>query len=331
MKVVDMHCDTIAKIYKDHKRGTGGSILKNQLMVDLMKMQDGDYGLQNFALYTNLERAQGRPFEYCMELLDTFYTEMETHEDMIGIVKTYEDIEKNWKQGKMSALLTVEEGAVCCGSLGLLRDLYRLGVRMMTLTWNYPNELAFPNMKITDEDGKTRMAPDTEHGLTKTGIAFVKEMERLGMIIDISHLNDAGIWDVFQNTRKPFVASHSNARAVASHPRNLTDGMIRALAERGGVMGINYYACFLRDFGPDEKPVSRLSDMVEHMKHIRGIGGIGCMGLGSDFDGIDGELEMGDAGKLPMLGDAMKKAGFTTSEIEAVFYKNVLRVYKEIL
>lgn len=331
MKVVDMHCDTIAKIYKDHKRGTGGSILKNQLMVDLMKMQDGDYGLQNFALYTNLERAQGRPFEYCMELLDTFYTEMEAHEDMIGIVKTYEDIEKNWKQGKMSALLTVEEGAVCCGSLGLLRDLYRLGVRMMTLTWNYPNELAFPNMKITDEDGKTRMAPDTEQGLTKTGIAFVKEMERLGMIIDISHLNDAGIWDVFQNTRKPFVASHSNARAVASHPRNLTDGMIRALAERGGVMGINYYACFLRDFGPDEKPVSRLSDMVEHMKHIRRTGGIGCMGLGSDFDGIDGELEMGDAGKLPMLGDAMKKAGFTTSEIEAVFYKNVLRVYKEIL
>lgn len=175
------------------------------------------------------------------------------------------------------------------------------------------------------------MAPDTEHGLTDTGIAFVEEMERLGMVIDISHLNDAGIWDVFRHTGKPLVASHSNARAIASHPRNLTDHMIRTLAGRGGVMGINYCTAFLRDFGPGEEPVSRISDMVMHMKHIRNIGGIGCIGLGSDFDGISGTLEMRDAGRLPMLADAMEKEGFTASEIEAVFYKNVLRVYKEVL
>ena len=194
MKVVDMHCDTIAEIFKDHERGGRQSILENRLMLDLRKMQAGDYGLQNFALYVNLEQAKGRPFEFCMELLDTFYQEMEAHEDIIGIVRTYDDIRRNWEQGRMSALLTVEEGGTCQGKTAFLRDLYRLGVRMMTLTWNFPNELAFPNARIEEADGTFRMAPDTEHGLTDTGIAFVKEMERLGMIIDISHLNDAGIW-----------------------------------------------------------------------------------------------------------------------------------------
>lgn len=331
MKVVDMHCDTISELHKNHLQGGNDSILKNTGMLDLMKMQKGDYGLQNFALYTNLERAEGRPFEYCMALLDTFYTEMEAHSDRIGIVRSYEDIEKNWNQGKMSALLTIEEGAVCQGNLAFLRDFYRLGVRMMTLTWNYPNELAFPNKKERLANGKTRTVPDTENGLTETGIRFVQEMEHLGMIIDVSHLNDAGIWDVFRYTKKPFVASHSNARAVASHPRNMTDDMIRCLAQRGGVMGINYYSCFLHDFGQDEPEMSRISHMVEHMKHIRNVGGIECIGLGSDFDGIDCELEMGDASMVPMLAETMEREGFTGTEIEAVFYKNVLRVYRELL
>lgn len=331
MKVVDMHCDTISELYKDHKGGGSRSILENDLMIDLKKMRRGDYGLQNFALYTNLERARERPFEYCMELLDTFYTEMEACADMIGIVKSYEDIHANWRAGKMSALLTIEEGGVCQGNLRFLRNFYRLGVRMMTLTWNFPNELASPNRKVVGRDGKFHMLPDTQHGLTKTGIEFVQEMERMGMIIDISHLNDAGIWDVFRYTKTPFVASHSNARTLASHPRNLTDEMIRALSERGGVMGINYYACFLKDFGEGEKQVSRISHMVEHMKHIKKVGGVQCIGLGSDFDGIDGELEMKDASMLPLLAGAMEKAGFTYSEIEAVFYRNVLGVYREIL
>ena len=331
MKVIDMHCDTISELHKDHLQGGSSSILENSLMIDLKKMQAGDYGLQNFALFTSLERAEGKPFEYCMGRLDTFYTEMEAHSDMIGIVRSYRDIEDNWRKGRMSALLTIEEGGVCQGSLRFLRDFYRLGVRMMTLTWNFPNELGFPNKRERREDGTTYLVPDQSNGLTGTGIEFVEEMERLGMIIDVSHLNDAGIWDVFRHTKKPFVASHSNARAVASHPRNMTDDMIRELADRGGVMGINYYTCFLRDFCQDEAPVSRVSYMVEHMKHIRNVGGIGCLGLGSDFDGIECELEMKDASMVPMLADAMKREGFSQSEIEAVYYKNVLRVYREIL
>lgn len=334
MKVVDMHCDTIAKIYYLQRDGKEGSILRNDLHIDLEKMEKGDYLLQNFALFVNLEKHE-RPFEYAMKLADVFYTEMEAHSDKIGIVRSWADIEANRAAGRMSALLTLEEGGICQGELSYLRDFYRLGARMMTLTWNYRNELAWPN-KLAETDGEpvrpSKYIPDTEHGLTETGITFVEEMERLGMIIDISHLNDAGIWDVFRHTKKPFVASHSNARVLASHPRNLTDEMIRELGARGGVAGINFCAAFLRDTEDGGNPVhSRIDDMVRHMKHMKKVGGIGVIGLGTDFDGITSIVEMGDCSGMQQLADEMSRQGFTTGEIEAVFHENVLRVYKELL
>lgn len=329
MKTVDMHCDTIAELFYRKREGKDVSILRNDCHVDLERMEKGDYCLQNFALFTCLDREK-EPFKYCMKLLDLFYTEMEQYKDRIGIVKSFGDIKENMEAGRMSAMLTIEEGEACEGELAFLRNFYRLGVRMMTLTWNYPNKLGYPN-HIRIEDGKAFFEPDGEHGLTETGIAFLEEMERLGVIVDISHLSDAGIWDVFRYTKKPFVASHSNARAVAENPRNLTDEMIRKLSERGGVAGINYCAAFLHDWEDETQSVSRVEDMVAHMKHMKKIGGIGCIGLGSDFDGIGGMLEMNSPEKLPMLEAAMGKAGFTESEIEAVFYKNVLRVYEELL
>ena len=329
MKVVDMHCDTISELLHARERGEEASILENHLHIDLKRMQKGDYLLQNFAMFVHLGKTAD-PFHYAMKLVDLFYNELEPYSDRIGIVKSWEDIEENQKAGKMSAMLTLEEGGICKGDLSCLRDFYRLGARMMTITWNFPNELGFPNGK--DESvSPARSVPDTEHGLTETGIAFVQEMERIGMIIDISHLNDAGIRDVFHYTKKPFVASHSNARALARHPRNLTDEMIRALAERGGVAGINYYAPFLKD--ADKKmPLQGLcSDMVAHMKHMKQVGGIGCIGLGSDFDGIDTATEMKDCSGMQLLADVMSREGFTTGEIEAVFHDNVLRVYRELL
>lgn len=329
MKVLDMHCDTIGELFARKEKGIGYSILENDCVIDLERMKKGDYCLQNFALFTNLSR-RDRPFEYCMKLVDLFYTELEKHCDIIGIVKSYEDIEKNMKTGKMSAMLTMEEGGACQGELSFLRNFYRLGVRMLTLTWNYKNELGYPN-HIWYENGKKYSEPDREHGLTETGLAFVTEMERLGMIIDVSHLSDAGIRDVLEHTKKPFVASHSNARSVAKNPRNLTDDMIKKISERGGIAGINYYADFLHDWEEGETPISRVQDMIQHMKHMKKIGGIQCIGLGSDFDGIDCELEIKSPDQLPLLEAAMRKAGFTEEEIEAVFYRNALRVYKEIL
>ncbi|MCI8959509.1 MAG: membrane dipeptidase [Lachnospiraceae bacterium] len=331
MNVVDMHCDTIAELYYSHRDGGNASVLENSLHIDLKRMQKGQYLLQNFALFVHMEREK-EPFAYAMKLVDTFYRELEAWPELIGIVKSWEDIEANRKAGRMSALLTLEEGGVCQGELAYLRDFYRLGARMMTLTWNFQNELASPNRIIRSPEGPVRFAPDTEHGLTPRGIEFVREMERLGMIIDVSHLGDAGIWDVFRYTTKPFVASHSNARSLASHPRNLTDDMIRALAERGGVAGINFCAAFLRDEEDGKEPVhSYCRDMVAHMKHMRRTGGIGCIGLGTDFDGITSQVELVDCSGMQMLADEMSRQGFTTGEIEAVFYGNVLRLYKELL
>lgn len=324
MKVVDMHCDTIAELYYLKRDGKAGSILENTLHIDLKKMQKGDYLLQNFALYTDLLKIE-HPFEYAMELADVFFTEMESYPDLIGIVKSWQDIEANHKRGRMSALLTIEDGGVCQGNLDYLRDFYRLGVRMMTLTWNYPNELGYPNHI------KERL-PDTVNGLTQTGILFLREMERMGMIIDVSHLSDAGIYDVFRYTTRPFVASHSNARTLCSHPRNLTDDMIRKLAQRGGVIGINFYASFLQKEKSDQQlSHSYCYDIVTHMKHMKKIGGVDCIGLGTDFDGIESIVEMKDCSGMEMLAGEMKRQGFLTSEIEGVFHKNVLRIYQELL
>ena len=329
MKVVDMHCDTISELLHIRKQWEHDTMLENHLQIDLNKMQKGDYLLQNFAMFVHLGREKD-PFYTAMKLIDLFYTELEPYSDRIGIVKNWKEIEENRKAGRMSALLTLEEGGVCRGDLSCLRDFYRLGARMMTITWNFQNELGFPNGK--DESvTPARAIPDTVHGLTETGIAFVQEMERLGMIIDISHLNDAGIWDVFRYTRKPFVASHSNARALAGHPRNLTDEMIRALADRGGVAGINYFDAFVKDRVDGKAALSLCRDMVAHMKHMKQVGGIGCIGLGSDFDGFGSPVEMKDCSGMQLLADEMSREDFSTGEIEAVFSENVLRVYKELL
>ena len=171
-----------------------------------------------------------------LELADVYYDELDKNQDLIRPVYSYADIESNRKAGLMSAMLTVEEGGVCKGNPAFLRTLYRLGVRMLTLTWNFPNELGWPNLEVPGEGvDPESFRPDfrkanVNQGLTETGIAFVQEMERLGMIVDVSHLSDAGFMDVLRVTKKPFVASHSNARAVCSWARNLTDDMIRLLA-----------------------------------------------------------------------------------------------------
>ena len=223
----------------------------------------------------------------------------------------------------MSALLSIEEGACCKGDLDILRNFYRLGVRMMTLTWNYENELGFPNEIINN-----KLVCD--RGLKDRGFEFIEEMENLGIIIDVSHLSDAGFYDILNNTKKPFVASHSNARSICNHRRNMTDDMIKKLADRGGVMGLNFYSNFLNE-NTKFSDLSKLDDMIKHLKHIKNIGGIEVIGLGSDFDGIDCKVEIENASKMQILAEKIKKEGFTEDEVEHIFYKNVLNLFKEIL
>lgn len=343
MKTVDMHCDTISELYKKRKTGSTENLYENEGHIDLCKLQKGDALLQNFALFVSMGRTEDS-LEEVLEMTDLYYRELEANKALIAPVYCFADIEKNRKAGKISALLTVEEGAVCKGNTAYLRDLYRLGVRMMTLTWNYPNELGYPavcaaesRMSSAQGAGAENGAipfykrADREHGLTETGKEFVAEMERIGMILDVSHLSDAGFYDVLKLTKKPFVASHSNARAVCPWVRNLTDDMIKRLADRGGIIGLNFCPDFLTEVSPGEPNPGTITAITAHAKHIIHVGGIDCIGLGSDFDGIDGHAGLKDYSYMPLLAEAFGKEGFSESEIEKIFYKNVLGLYKELI
>lgn len=330
MKVADMHCDTIMSIYQGLKKGQEISLRKNDLNISIEKMQKGDYLLQCFAMFVPLQMVENA-FETCNEMIDVFYQQLDQNKDTIALALNYEDIIKNQNEGKMSAVLTIEEGATTKGNLHFLRNLYRLGVRMITLTWNYENGIGFPNYQKMEDGTVNKQLPNTHDGLTQEGIALVREMERLGIIIDVSHLSDAGFYDVLKYTTKPFVASHSNARGQSYHVRNMTDDMIKEFAKRGCVMGINYAADFLAQNTGEPDFMSRVDDMIKHIQYIKDLVGIDCIGLGSDFDGISQNLEMKDASMMSMLENKMREAGFSEEEIEKVFYKNVLRVFKEVL
>lgn len=360
MKVIDMHCDTIYRLLCLQEQEKSECLRQNGGQLDLLRMRAGSYLLQNFAMFVELDR-DGDPWERVCRLYQHYRMELERNRNILAPVLCYKDIAANEAAGKLSAMLTVEEGGVCKGEIGKLRKLYEMGVRMMTLTWNFPNEIGYPNFDRelgrkaseakelwekcesgTDEyEQRYKEAQEAfevfNHtcnrvgGLTEKGKELVAEMERLGMIPDVSHLSDAGFYDVLAVTGKPFVASHSNARSVCPCIRNMTDDMIRKLADRGGVMGLNYCADFL-----EEKPVGvvnqgSIAAVARHAEHIANVGGIEVLGLGSDFDGIDAYEEIPGAQGMEALWEGLRRAGFTESQLDMIFYRNVLRLYKEIL
>lgn len=331
MKVVDFHCDTLSGLHHAIKCGTPRAFLDNDLHIDLNKLKKGDYLLQCFAAFINLGDKENNPLVTALEEFDVFYQFMAQYPDDIRQVKTWADLEANRAAGRISALLTVEEGGCCLGNLSILRMFYELGVRIMTLTWNYENELAYPNAVLGGSFPVSSCNANDSCGVKETGFVFLKEMERLGIIIDVSHLSDAGFWDVVHHTTRPFIASHSNARAKCGHVRNLTDDMLRAISERGGITGINYCAAFL-DNRPDfENCRSTVALMADHIEYIRQVGGLDMIALGSDFDGIENNLEMSDCSKLPMLEAELHRRHYSDDAIEKIFHGNALRVLREFL
>lgn len=347
MKIIDMHCDTISRlrterkenVLPDHKTNKP-ELRSSSFQIDLEKMKKGSYLLQNFALFVNLSEEED-PYWAALEMVHLFFEEMEHNQDIIRPVTSYKEIEENKKSGLMSALLTLEEGEICKGSLEHLKHFYDLGIRMMTLTWNFENQLGFPNRypkrrtnSGIETDSSSRYpfyGSSNPTGLTKTGLEFLEEMEHLGIIIDVSHLSDGGFYDVYNHTHLPFVASHSNARSLCKHCRNLTDDMIQKIGQRGGVIGLNFYGNFL-DFHEDGTPgQSTAACIARHARYITNLGGMDCLGLGSDFDGFAGETELSDCSMLYLLEEALRKQGFSSGEIDKIFYRNVLRLYQELL
>lgn len=386
MRVIDMHCDTVSALLDGKKRGLEAQLRRNDFHIDLERMRESRYMVQNFALFVALGQ-DGDPWERVLELYGYYREELERNRDIIAPVYRFSDIRKNDEAGRISALLTVEEGAVCKGDPEKLQKLYEMGVRMLTLTWNFDNELGHPNFdgglkekwkkafeawkncgegdpagEAQGQEGspagktdgreahcrpeQSRAAyralaqeardaylhtPNLLGGLTKRGREFVAQMEMLGMIPDVSHLSDAGFYDVLETAKKPFVASHSNARAVCPNVRNLTDDMIRRLSERGGVMGLNFCADFLEEKSLGEKNSGTIEAVIRHAKHIVSVGGVEVLGLGSDFDGIGTHKELPGAQAMETLWQRLHRAEFTEDQLDKIFYKNVLRVYGDTL
>ncbi len=324
MKIADMHCDTVYMLLKKRRAGEAAGLLENTLHMDLQKMKRGDYLLQNFAMFVHQKETE-KLYEECKAEYDVFADEMEKNKELISQVFSYRDIEKNMARGRISALLTVEEGEVCQGEIKKLEELYQLGVRMMTLVWNYDNSLS------TSASGHTPPAPrkysGNRPGLTETGMEFVQRMEELGMIPDVSHMSDAGIEDMLNITEKPFVASHSNARSLCPHQRNLTDDFLKRMGNKGCVIGANYFSRFLKK----DAEFTENEWIADHIFYMVNAAGSESVGLGSDFDGIECGLEMKNCSKMQALADVLSRRGMSDEQIERVFYKNVLRLYRELL
>ena len=323
MGYIDMHCDTLmmAQFRKSNIYDS------DKVAVDFKRMKEAGALAQFFAIFMpdepcykefNLKPMKDK--EYFDALFELFLANLKEHSDIIKRAYTAQDVVANEKAGVMSAILSVEDGRMINGDFEKLEDFYDLGVRALTLTWNYENCFGFPNS--TDEKVMSK-------GLKPFGKEAIEFMNDLGILVDVSHLSDGGFWDVAKIADKPFIATHSNCRALSPHPRNLTDEMIKALAEKGGVMGLNFCPHFLnKDIKRKE---STIDSMVAHLKHAKNIGGIDVLALGSDLDGTDGDMEIAHCGEYPKLFDRLQKEGFTAEELDKITHKNVLRVMKETL
>ncbi len=318
MSLIDLHCDTafLMSVMQEPIE-----FRRNHLCVDLEKMKQADSMAQFFASFIHMKMFDGdydRAYEAALAMLRRTKSEIEKNADMIRLARNYEELVTNHHEGLMSGVLTIEEGGIIDNKMERLEELYQEGVRLITLTWNFENCFGYPN---------SEEAVIMSRGLKPFGIEAVERMNELGMIADVSHLSDGGFWDVIRYSKKPVIASHSNARGECAHRRNLDDAMIRALAEKGGIAGLNFYPAFL-----SAEQSANVDDLVRHLVHMYHVGGEDFVAIGTDFDGFEGALEgLEDMGKMPALYETLKKRKFTDSQIEKLFYKNALRIIQEVL
>ncbi len=311
MFIFDAHVDTLSRLL-----GTNQTLDANEGHVDLAKLRQNGGGAQFFAAFISPKYYHGKALHNTLEMLDLFWQWMEDFGQDLAFAGTTKDISENQKSGKMSCLLAIEGGEALEGKLANLRMFYRLGVRLLTLTWNHRNDLA-----AGQGEGSSG------GGLSLFGQAVVKEMNRLGMLVDVSHLNEEGFWDVLRLSEAPVLASHSNAKALCDHPRNLTDEQIIRLADGGGVIGVNFCTHFLA-----KERQATIHDVVEQIEYFVNVGGVDCVGLGSDFDGIDRTpLGLDHYGKTSELADILRERGYTKGDIEKIMGGNLLRLCQTVL
>ena len=350
---IDSHIDTLQRLINEHvdlsRRLPDGH-------VDLPRLRQGGVNAPFFALWAPTFYKGAEAVRRTLLLRDAMQQFLDAHPDQIELALTAADVERLTQAGKIAALLTIEGGHQIAADLGVLRMYHRLGVRSMTLTHFRNNEWA---------DSSTDRP---EHnGLSAFGKDVVREMNRLGMIVDISHVSDKTFYDTLGVSTKPLIASHSSCRALSNVPRNMTDDMIRALAQKGGVIGINFgegfltpagaanlqnaiqtmsyndptltgkaldeYAAqqYIKQYRTSNKSRATLDDAVAHIDHAVKLAGIDHVGIGSDYDGIESTPQgLEDVSKMPALVAALRKRGYSDADLRKIQGGNFLRVLREV-
>ena len=318
--IIDLHCDTLDRLA--HSQGSQ-HLLDAGFDINLQKLQKGGSMMQFFAIWTRINATLKEtgvtvsPYDYVQWIYRCYQQEMAANTDLIAPAYSYADILENREKGLLSAMLSMEDAVALEGKIERVEEFYRMGVRMMSVTWNWENSLGYPQSNDPEKMAK---------GLKPFGIEAVRRMEELGIIIDVSHLSDGGFRDVMTHTKSPVVASHSNSRVLCNESRNLTDDMLRAIGDRGGVCGLNFYAEFLNKGAK----YASAEDIVRHARYIANVAGVDAVAVGSDFDGIDTELEFRDYAGMPVLVDHLCRE-FTESQVEKICSGNILRVIREVV
>lgn len=320
--LIDMHCDTISELLHG---GKSQSLVHNNLCVNLGNIHKAGTWIQYFACFVNAGKyfrqitseAWEMAWSEVMRLIERLRQE---ESDELRIIRSCGEAEALCHKNSVAALTTVEEGGVLNGRISRLGELYEKGVRLMTLTWNYENCLGYPNSRDTDI---------MNQGLKPFGLDVIERMNEIGMLIDVSHLSDGGFWDCIQRSKVPIVASHSNARELCSHPRNLSDEMLRALADKGGIAGLNFYPAFLRE---DSQVTT--ADIARHAKYMINMAGEDVVAVGTDFDGFETDIREGyvsHPGEIEQVWESCKKAGITERQLDKICWQNAWRVMKDVL
>lgn len=320
--LIDLHCDTLSGLLKmDFQE----SIRQNHLQVNLEGMQKAGTMVQFFACFVNAASYNDVP----NDIWDSAYQdvlkmaakmEQET-DDELRIARNIDEIQEHFKNGQISAILTVEEGGVLNGDLHRLEHLYAKGIRLITLTWNYENCIGYPNSPDPSKMKKL---------LKPFGLEVIHRMNELGMMIDVSHLSDGGFWDCIQYSQAPVVASHSNARALNNHPRNLSDDMLKALAEKGGIAGLNFYPAFLHKSNQE----ATVQDIARHAAYMIQTAGEDLPAIGTDFDGFDAPDITGypsSVQEMELVYECMKRYGISERQLDKIWSGNAQRILREIL
>lgn len=279
------------------------------IQINFPNMKKGGINAAFFAV--DVTRAWKHHLTYALDAFGFFHMEVADTDDVI-IAKSAQDITQAKSQNKLAAILAVENSDGTEGSLNVLHMLYHLGIRAMGLTHNISSWAA-------DGNAEER----SKGGLTTYGVSLIKEMNHLGMLVDISHISEPGFWDVIDTTTKPIIASHSNAKAVCDHPRNLTDEQIKAIAQNGGSIGITFVPSFIDDTAPT------FDKLINHIDHIAQCVGPDHVGIGSDFDG--GGTLVKDATEFPKFTEELLKRNFTETDIRKILGENHLRVLTQAL